>query len=415
MLRGAVTGLAMAIAALPGGSNFDWYRVDRPGPGVCVREPYGVIPNFDVPAARAQIEAELAQMAAAGQRRLRIGIFHGRGLDTGTIMDSAGGDLSPRNRGNLAALLHAVKAAGFSGIEVAFHPQGPSLDAWTHWDESRFQENWHVIRHLRPIIRAAGLPYRIDLSNEAIPGPGQPLLLEYTRRLWRLYTRAFGRDDTVGFSVIGDPARIRRIPEVYGGGPPYTFDLHFYGDERAGFTAADGTARQLGLQQPWIVGEAFYDDTAAAQQLHDAIAGTQRRVYHLTQWPLTRGSDCADVDVAAPVAFDAYAAHGFDPLPDAARAAHAVLVRRTLRIDRRGTVRIPIRCRDTTTRCYGTVALRGLHARRFSAYAGRTASVRVRLPRRHRSAMHATAALTVRSEDSTATTRRAVAIVLVSS
>jgi hypothetical protein len=215
--------------------------------------------------------------------------------------------------------------------------------------------------------------------------------------------------------VIGDPARIRRIPEVYGGGPPYTFDLHFYGDERAGFTAADGTARQLGLQQPWIVGEAFYDDTAAAQQLHDAIAGTQRRVYHLTQWPLTRGSDCADVDVAAPVAFDAYAAQGFDPLPGAARAVHAVLARRTLRIDRRGTVRIPIRCRDTTTRCYGTVALRGLHARRFSAYAGRTASVRVRLPRRHRSAMHATAALTVRSEDSTATTRRAVAIVLVSS
>jgi len=300
MIRAAVTGLTIAAAALPGGSNFSWYEVDRPQPGVCVREPYGVIPNFSRPDARTQIESELAQMIQSGQRRLRIGVFHGRGLDTGTIMDSTGGDLSRQNRRNLAGLLAAVKAAGFVQVEIAFHPQGPSIDEWTQWDESRFVENWNVVRRLRPVIRAAGLPYRIDLSNETIPAPGQQILLDYSRRMWSRYVHAFGRDDTVGFSVIGDPARISRIPEVYGDKPPYTFDLHFYGDEYGLFRAADDAARQLGLKQPWIVGEAFYDDGAAAQGLHDAIAGIERTVYYLTQWPLTRGSTCSDVDVPAP-------------------------------------------------------------------------------------------------------------------
>src|SRR5438874_13495525 len=105
-LRATVT-FAVFSALAPGGSNFNWYQVDRPTPAECVREPYGVIANFHVPAARAQIDAELDQMIASGQRRLRIGIFHGHGYNTGTVMDSTGGNLSPQNRANLLALLRA--------------------------------------------------------------------------------------------------------------------------------------------------------------------------------------------------------------------------------------------------------------------------------------------------------------------
>src|SRR6185503_5498225 len=116
---------------------------------------------FGDPAARAAITSELAQMFAAGQRRLRINVYHGHGLDTGTIMESTGGDLSEQNRRNLADLLAGIKAAGFEQVEVAFHPEGPAISEWVTWDQGRYEENWRLIRNLRPILRAAGLPYRI--------------------------------------------------------------------------------------------------------------------------------------------------------------------------------------------------------------------------------------------------------------
>ena len=303
-------------ALVPGGRNFNWYRVDRPRPGVCVREPYGVIANFQRADARAQIRSELGQMVRSGQRRLRIGIFFAHGIDTGTVMDSTGGDLSPRNRRNLRGLLADIKAAGFVGIEVAFHPEGPNLPQEPATYEPRLlAENWRLIRRLRPIIRAARLPYRIDLTNEAIPGPREPVLLRYSQALWRRYVHAFGRDDTVGFSVIGDIAHVQRLREVYGRVAPRVFDVHFYdtghGDEHTLFTDADRLMTRQRLRQPWIIGEAFYDDAIAARHLRAAIRDTTRRLLYLTQWPLTRGSACADVDVGAPTAFDAYAAAGF--------------------------------------------------------------------------------------------------------
>lgn len=409
MLRAALAPLVLAVAALPGGSNFDWYRVDRPAPGTCVREPYGVVASFGDPAARAEVDRELAQMFAAGQRRLRIGIFHGHGIRTGTVMDSAGGDLSSADRRNLADLLATVRRTGFTGVEIAFHPQ-PAVETWTTWDERAFREHWSLIRRLRPIVRAAGLPYRIDLANEGIPTAGQPLLLRYSRRLWTAYARAFGRDDTVGFSAIGDPAHVVQERRVYGTRPPYTLELHFYGgtaglDEGAQARAADATLRRAGLTQPWVVGEAFYDDAQAAQQLRDAITATGRRVYDLTQWPLTRASACADTDVGAPVAFDAYAQAGFDPLPDPARPPVPVLRTRTLHVSRGGTVVVSVGCRATVTRCYGTVA-----GRRFSAYASAYARVTLRAPR---GGSAATIRLSARSEESTRRVRRVLRVVLV--
>src|SRR5437660_564192 len=73
-----------------GGSNYMTYHLDPP----CNREPYGVVYNYDT--ATATINSQLQQMYNNGQRRLRIPIFHGRGINSGTVMDSTAGDLASR-------------------------------------------------------------------------------------------------------------------------------------------------------------------------------------------------------------------------------------------------------------------------------------------------------------------------------
>ena len=401
-----------AVAA-PGGSNFSWYQVDHPHPGVCVREPYGVIPNFDRPAAQAAIRTELAEMIQSGQRRLRIGIFHGHGFDTGTVMDSTGGDLSPDNRRNLAGLLAAAKAAGFIQVEIAFHPEGPAVREWTTWREDLYQENWSLIRRLRPLVRAAGIPYLIDLSNEAIPDVRQPIVLRYARTLWTDYTRAFGRADTVGFSVIGDPAHVNEIRAVYGDKPPYVFDIHFYGgtsglNEYQQFRSANQLMLSRRLRQPWILGEVFYDDAGAAELLSRAIAGSSRAVWWLTQWPLTRASACADVDVGEPTTFAAYSQAGFAT----AAVLEPSVASRALRVDRHGYVAIRVRCDRSATPCSGTLALRvrrrTLPVRTYSVIPPRTTTLRVKLDHGRLWPRTGTVTLTARSLDSDSTARRSL-------
>jgi hypothetical protein len=295
-----------------GGSNYDFYDLT----GGCDREPYGVIDSFD--SARDTITAQLGQMYDAGQRRLRIGIFHQHGPDSGTVMDSSGGDLSPANRRQLTELLAAVKAAGFQEIEVAFMPLGDdNPHGWSAMDEPAYQEDWGVIANLHPLIAAAGIPYRIDLLNEGMPMSNEPVLRSYAQRLWADYTAAFGSADTVGFSMtvwIAD--RATQLSAVYGSNPPDAFDLHLYGDswngdEYSQFVDADRKMTSLGYHQPWVIGETYFDDGTAADGIRRAIADTGRQVLYLTQWPLTRQQKCADVDEAPPVTFAAYQSDGF--------------------------------------------------------------------------------------------------------
>src|ERR1700677_4543339 len=90
-----------AAAAL-GGSNYGWYNLTSS----CDREPYGVVYNYNT--AATTIVSQLQQMYNNGQRRLRIPIYHARGINSGTIMDSTGGNLAPQFVANLANLLAAV-------------------------------------------------------------------------------------------------------------------------------------------------------------------------------------------------------------------------------------------------------------------------------------------------------------------
>ncbi|GAB3456248.1 hypothetical protein GCM10027570_37540 [Streptomonospora sediminis] len=294
----------------PGGSNYNFYKLDG-----CNREPYGVLKNFHTK--RDLITDQLTEMHANGQRRLIIGVFHHNGPETGTVMNSAGGDIKPQYKENLADLLAAAKGIGFAEVEVAMHVLGDnSPNNWDTWNEDLYRENWQLIQQIRPIVRESGIHYRLNLGNELTPAPNQPQTLAYTQRLWDDYTAAYGKADTVGFSIIGSrPERIAAIPEMYRGNPPYLFDFHFYGDDSADeyqqFTAAHRQMADMGYEQGWVVGETYYNDAAGADRINRAIADTGREVYWLTQWPLTRDRGCDHVDVASPAAFDAYTGAGF--------------------------------------------------------------------------------------------------------
>ncbi len=300
--------------AASGGSDYGWYQLDPP----CNREPYGVVSNYNT--ASTTINDQLQQMYNNGQRRLRIPIFHGRGLNSGTVMDSTGGDLAPQFRTNLTNLLAAIKAAGFVEIEVSFHPQGGNDPTqWTTYSEDYFEENWNLISNLHPIIAGAGIPYHIDLSNEGIPASSQPALLEYDQKLWNDYVSAFGSNDTLGFSIIPDPDRLNRVSLVYGpsaygshGSPPW-FDIHFYDNAATDFATASSALAAQGYQTTgWIIGEAFYNDAEEAAALRQEIQATGQTVLYLTQWPVTADRSCSpDVNVAPPLDFSNYQANGF--------------------------------------------------------------------------------------------------------
>ncbi|MFF0449023.1 hypothetical protein ACFYT4_21895 [Streptomyces sp. NPDC004609] len=297
---------------LKGGSNYFVYHLEG-----CHREPYGVVNSYDQ--APELIRAHLRQMADAGQKRLRIPVFHHRGPDSGTVMDSTGGRLSDGNAENLSRLLKAVAENGFEEVELGFFP----LDAndpmnWTTVDESLYAENLSVIRQVRELVVRSGVPYVLDLVNEGAPPPEPEYraLLEYDKRLWADYTRAYGTADTVGFSLtVWSAGRVPQLPEVYGDRPPAVLEVHLYGkphdgDEYRQFMDTDAAMDRIGYQQPWIIGEVYYNDPEAAAGIRRAMKDADRPVRHLTQWQLSRGAPC-DADVAPAAAYDAYAKEGF--------------------------------------------------------------------------------------------------------
>ena len=314
---GGASNSAAGSSQLPaglGGSDYAWYHLDPP----CGREPYGVIYNYET--ATTTITSQLQQMYSNGQRRLRIPIYFARGINSGTIMDSTGGNLSPQFQTNLANLLAAIRAAGFEEIEVGFFPQIANNPVqWTTFSDDYFQENWSLIQNLRPIVVASGIPYHLDLMNEGIPPPGYAPMLQYSQMLWNDYVAMFGSSDTVGFSIIADSAHAGDVSAVYGAsaygdsGSPQLFDVHIYDETGASFATAFSSLSAQGYQGvPWIIGEAFYNDAAEAESLRQQANSTGQQVLYLTEWPLTSDLTCStDVNIAPPVDFSNYQAQAF--------------------------------------------------------------------------------------------------------
>jgi len=153
-----------------GGSNYNWFHIEG-----CQREPYGVLSNYHL--FRNEVDAQLKQMASGGQQRLRIGVFHARNANTGTVIPSNGGNLPLQQRENLRDLMISAKNAGFIEVVVGFFPQldnGPGSWVGATWNsahEEYFQENWNLIANLMPYMRESKIKFLVDLMNEGSHHP----------------------------------------------------------------------------------------------------------------------------------------------------------------------------------------------------------------------------------------------------
>lgn len=297
--------VAARIGTYEGGSNYNWYNIVG-----CNREPYGIIKNYHANGVRATVQNQLGQMYSSGQRRLRIALFHSTNISTGTIVKFSGNNLPAQQQTNLDNFLADMVNAGFVEIIFGFFTQGDNDPrTWSSWNEYQYQRNWNLIVNIRNQLINSGIQYRIDLLNEGTPAPSQTQLKSYARRLWTDYTLTFGKSDTVGFSIIGNSAqnRVSTMPYIYNNNYPYLFDVHFYNNESSEFQAIHNQISSIGQGgKGWIVGEVFYNDAQTATGLNQAIASTSQNVFFLTQWPKTRNSACAHVDVTPPVGFSNY-------------------------------------------------------------------------------------------------------------
>ena len=212
------------------GANYLHYRDTPPncsGPGIVSR--------YDRPGIRALVRSQLAAMRAAGMRSLRLLVYHSSVGDEWGLAGSAGGRLSEPYRTNLVQYLQDVRAAGFLSLTVAFNPWGsndPIGYTQTPYDPATFEENWQLIRDVRPLVKEFGpKTTRIDLINEGAPHTWQPGLREYVARMWARYVDEFGAADAT-VSVIANPSATPRLPNLVealretGRPLPGYFDIH---------------------------------------------------------------------------------------------------------------------------------------------------------------------------------------------
>lgn len=330
----------MLLAVEPvaaGGSNYAWYAIDESilnsGQDRNCRESFGIIANYHKPGIRNTVKGQLAKMYGNGQRALRIPIFHSINATSGTVLKSTGGDLTDQAKVNLTDFLADIKLAGYEEILVGFFPTSLSApknwfrefgsantsDKTLYFNDVAFQQNWSVIQNVRPIIRNSGLAYKIDLSNEAAAASNQWVHQQYTKNLWILYNAAYGKSDTVGFSVatgslaetrnpdksvVGNLAAnryntMKRIYDESGYGAPNIWDFHFYVDLELKFNKVEATMRAMGDSTDIIIGEAHYQDQATLDQIRNIE--TNRNILAVYAWPVTpeRGCD-GHVDVSFP-------------------------------------------------------------------------------------------------------------------
>lgn len=269
----------------------------------------------------AQIRAQLAAMRAAGIETLRLFIWHMHDATNQRwgVVTSAGGTLGALERSNLIRYVTDVRSAGFKQLSVVFGPMwtnDPISFPENRYDPTLFDENWNLIRSVRPLVKQYGpASTHFDLLNEG--GPSDYLatkvqLETYLARMYANYVDAFGNQDVTVSSIVGwnDQSRIsnlidtlratgRPLPtwfEIHAGGPTLLQDLQ----------ATDATLTAKGLSQPLVIGETSYNDPAGANAIKQFIASSSRPLAEVMEWPLRLGSNCAAISVAPPYQAETY-------------------------------------------------------------------------------------------------------------
>ena len=305
-----------------GGTNFNFW--DMPATDCEVREARHV--SYRYHTNKSDIDASLAALYAQGQRRLRLMLWHWNSVNgvVAWVLRSDGGAFEPQIQANLVAFLAAVKETGFEEVVIAFAPVGTNQPWWwAEWREDVYQENWNLVYATTQLIKSVGIPYVIDLGNEMSPTNTHTVMKQYAAKLWNNFTYWEGTARTIGFSVNSSADAVSlaaALSEVYAWNRPVAFDVHFYGllwaglpDDYTLFMTVHNAFKARGWNQPWMIGETYYNDSAAADGYKRAMGRSGRRVKFLLQWPLSRANQCGNYggDSGIPKWFDAYSGRGF--------------------------------------------------------------------------------------------------------
>lgn len=312
-MNGAAALVAAAVTATTPvvGVNYDWYAVS----GCSLHG--GLI--SDGRFGQTQIRRQLTAMHAAGVRSLRTFIWnmHDASGQSWGVVSSAGGVLTPSARANLIAYLRYVREAGFQRLEIVFGPE------WTndpvgfpdnHWDPAMFDENWSLIKTVRPLVKRYGpTDTRFDLINEGAPSDflaTKQQLAEYDARIYANYVDAFGNEDvTISSSVAyDDQSRLSNLIDALratGRPLPRWFEIHSYTPTLLqDLQATDATLTMKGLPQPIALAETYYDDPANAEAIREFTASSTRSLLEVDEWPLRRSN--TSCTLPAPYRVDAY-------------------------------------------------------------------------------------------------------------
>jgi len=200
------------------------------------------------------------------------------------------------------------------------------------WDPAKFDENWSLIRDVRPLVKLYGPGItRIDLLSEGAPSSYQPGILQrvkgYISEMYRRYVDAFGKSD-VTVSAIAPPEpneditqpdgsrRLQNLIDAFaasGRGQPTFFSIHVttpcqpsWENVLYGLRQADATLTANGLSQPLIVSESAYNNPAQAAAIERFRQESSRPIVEVLEWPWLAASVCNDFSVSPPFRADAY-------------------------------------------------------------------------------------------------------------
>lgn len=168
---------------------------------------------------------------------------------------------------------------------------------WTDWDEALYQENKAFIfstrKQVLDAMKGSGMNILFDLGAE-LGGIEKGKITQYTERLWRDYTDAFGVDDSFGFSIAGHPSRIRRwigVADRVGLRPEYyALDLYDYIPEWMPRMIPE--FYEAGIPEPKIIVlETYWNDFQSLEELQQIADRFGFEYEFLMQWPWRRGSE----------------------------------------------------------------------------------------------------------------------------
>jgi len=253
----------------------------------------GYIRQFDQQ--RPLITQHLKAMYANGQRRLGFPILYYEGGDT-IALDSSSGEIAGQDKQNLNDLLSLAADIGFLECVCEMVPEWSA--AWNDWANPTVMQQlgtryWQPEEYARnllftdsvwSIFQKGRMLAHLDPLAEAIPAPGQQLLLDYCQRYIYDLRQQFG-DPGLGFSIIPTLDRVPMIRQVYSTEElPAFWNIHLYPSAIESWPQFKAAMNAAGLGgRGYIWGETY---CANQQCVVDAVNADRSDLFFVLGWPV---------------------------------------------------------------------------------------------------------------------------------